>query len=261
MLYWKNERKFLDGNFREHMKEDSWGKNNVKTEPPLSPGLIIPKNSPPKMSEEQTAAPANDRKRKLVIQMAEEIKQALLREFEKIKVIEMAEEIKKALLREFEKCEEALKAIESEPKMSKTEVAHFPVTKRVTEEKPYTTLLYVYGPTATNSRCPREDVIAHFQGLLDEKSYEEGAAHDYRDEKVTFNPKAGFRGVHTCEGQGCGNPDSFSRDLHLLNRGQPTRFVANSLCAHYLTDHWDDAKKQLERINRYLAVVGIKPID
>lgn len=211
------------------------------------------------MAEEQTAAQINDdRKRKLK------------------KVIQMTEETKQALLREFSKFEEALKAIEedpeSEPKTIKMEAVHFPVSKTAEykalaaemsrEEKPYTTLLYVYGPTATNSRCPREDVIAHFQGLLDEKSYEEGAAFNYRDEKVKFNPKAGFRGVHTCEGQGCGNPDSFSRDLHLLNRGQPTRFVTNSLCAHYLTDHWSDvSKQQLERLNQYLVVVGIKPID
>lgn len=127
-------------------------------------------------------------------------------------------------------------------------------------QSPITTLLYVYQPTS-NDRCPREDVIKHFQGLLDEKSYEHGAVDDYTQEQALFNSGSSWPGCHVCEGKDCGNPMSATVDLHLVHQGRPTYFVTNSLCVHYLTHHWSDAKKQLARINKYLAIVGIKEIS
>ena len=123
-----------------------------------------------------------------------------------------------------------------------------------------TTMLYVYDPVSS-TRCPREDVIAHFKEVIEKQQYEPGTADNYRHEMVQFKAGDMWCGWHKCEGKECDRPRSECCDLHLVKDGKPTFFVTNSLCAHYLEKHWDDAKKQVDRLIKYLAVVGIAPIE
>lgn len=149
----------------------------------------------------------------------------------------------------------------------------FPFVTRTT--RPVTNILYIYKPLAVNSKCPREDVVAHFHAIIDQIKnwkdrqnemplFEPGAISDYRAPQSTFEKAGGWMGVHICEGKCQSQPHSHACDYHLLHQGQATEFATNTLALHYLEEHWDDVyqdKEQLARLNQYLKVVGIAPID
>ena len=149
----------------------------------------------------------------------------------------------------------------------------FPFVTRTT--RPVTNILYIYKPLAVNSNCPHEDVVAHFRAIIDQIKtwkdrqnemplFEPGAISDYRAPQSTFEKAGGWRDYHTCEGKCQSRPRSHACDYHLLHQGQATEFATNTLALHYLEEHWDDVyqdKEQLARLNQYLKVVGIAPID
>lgn len=125
-----------------------------------------------------------------------------------------------------------------------------------------TTILYIYEPKS-NTKCPRQDVIEHFQRVFSQKLYETGAVEQYRDEHSIFTRGDMWGGIHVCEGEHCGTPGSSSFDYHLLHNRKPTYFATNILAVHYLLKHWDDVyknKSHLDRLNAYLKTVGIEPI-
>lgn len=149
----------------------------------------------------------------------------------------------------------------------------FPFVTRTT--RPVTNILYIYKPLATNSKCPRQDVLAHFRAIIDQINnwkpcrnetplFEPGTVSDYRAPQSTFNKANSWRGYHTCEGKCSSQPRSHVCDYHLVHQGQATGFATNTLALHYLEEHWEDVcqdKEQLARLGKYLKVVGIAPID
>lgn len=149
----------------------------------------------------------------------------------------------------------------------------FPFVTRTS--RPVTNILYIYKPLAVDSKCPREDVVAHFRAIIDQIKnwktrqnetplFEPGAVNNYRAPQSMFGKAGDWMGVHICEGKCQSQPRSHACDYHLLHQGQATGFATNTLALHYLEEHWDDVyqdKEQLARLNQYLKVVGIAPID
>jgi len=135
-----------------------------------------------------------------------------------------------------------------------------------------TNILYIYKPKSTNSKCPREDVLVHFRAIRAQIAnwkhgevpcFEPGGVSNYKNPKGRFTKGSGWCGTHCCEGK-CDQPSSSSCDYHLLFNGEPTNFATNSLALHYLEEHWQDVfdnKDELDRLNQYLQVVNLRPID
>lgn len=135
-----------------------------------------------------------------------------------------------------------------------------------------TNLLYVYAPRSIGSRCPREDVIAHFSHVLGatlkENEYrrcyeivcvqaEVGTSSQYREPVGCFSKGWSTMGRHQCEHETCRFPkpmESSAVDFQLKDaNGQLLPFATNSLAVHYLVEHWDDIAKDkghMERLNR-----------
>lgn len=160
--------------------------------------------------------------------------------------------------------EEALPVIRAELQKE------FPwVTRR---SRDVTNILYIYKPASINSKCPNEEVLAHFRAIRvqiatwrpDEvPCFEPGSVSNYKNPKGLFIKGGGWCGWHRCEGKCENQPSSSSKDYHLLFNGQPTNFATNSLALHYLEEHWQDVfenKDELDRLNQYLEAVNLKPV-